>query len=188
MMITVGVIGSSGGRISKVAREKSYLVGRAIAESGCVLLTGGCPGIPYEAAKGAKDAGGIVVGISPGIDLNEHINRYDSPTDYLDILIFTGTGLMGREVTGIRSCDVVVVISGRSGTLGEFSIAYDEGRPIGVVEGTGGITREIKKIIKAVRKKTGSTVLYDADPKRLLTRLLEVYERVKDRPRSFSAG
>ncbi|UCD84985.1 MAG: hypothetical protein JSU92_01995 [Deltaproteobacteria bacterium] len=188
MKITVGVIGSAGGRISKTAREKSYLLGKAVAESGCVLLTGGCPGIPFDAARGAKEAGGIVVGISPGIDLNEHVVRYKSPTDYLDILIFTGTGLMGREVTGIRSCDVVVVVSGRSGTLGEFSIAYDEGRPIGVMEGTGGITREIKKIVKAVKKKTGSTVLYDSDPKRLVARLLKVYKKERGKPRSFSAG
>ncbi len=188
MKINVGVIGSAGGRISKAAREGAYFLGKAVAESGCVLLTGGCPGIPYEAAKGAKEAGGIVVGISPGIDLNEHINKYKSPTDYLDILIYTGTGLMGREVTGVRSCDVIVVVSGRSGTLGEFSIAYDEGRPIGVLEGTGGITPEIKKIIKTIRKKTGSTVLYDTDPKRLIMRLLKVYGKEKDRPRSFSAG
>ena len=188
MKIKVGVIGSAGGRISKAARERAYLLGKAVAENGCVLLTGGCPGIPYEAAKGAKEAGGIVVGISPGIDLNEHVKKYKSPTDYLDILIFTGTGLMGREVTGIRSCDVVVVVGGRSGTLGEFSIAYDEGRPIGIMEGTGGITREIKKIIKTIRKKTGSIVLYDTDPKRLIVRLLKVYEKERNRPRSFSAG
>lgn len=188
MKIKIGVIGSAGGRISNTARKKSYLLGKAIAENNCVLLTGGCPGLPHEAAKGAKEAGGMVVGISPGIDLNEHLNKYKSPTDYLDILIFTGSGLMGREVIGVRSCDMVVVVGGRSGTLGEFSIAYDEGRPIGVLEGTGGITPEIKKIIKMVSKKTGSIVLYDTDPKRLTTRLLKAYEKVKDQPRSFSAG
>ncbi|UCD85516.1 MAG: hypothetical protein JSU92_04820, partial [Deltaproteobacteria bacterium] len=61
-------------------------------------------------------------------------------------------------------------------------------RPIGIMEGTGGITREIKKIIRAVRKRTGSTVLYDTDPKRLIKRLLKVYEKEKGKPRSFSAG
>src|SRR5438093_12370710 len=42
---------------------------------------------------------------------------------------------MGREITNIRSCDIVVIVGGRIGTLGEFAIAYDEGRLIGVLTG-----------------------------------------------------
>ena len=51
------------------------------------------------------------------------------------MLIYTGSGLMGREITDIRSCDIVVIVGGRIGTLGEFAIAYDEGRLIGVLTG-----------------------------------------------------
>jgi hypothetical protein len=49
--------------------------------------------------------------------------------------------------------DIVVIIGGRSGTLGEFSIAYDEGKLIGVLSGTGGITSEIDNIVSIIRKK-----------------------------------
>ena len=42
---------------------------------------------------------------------------------------------MGREITNIRSCDIVVIVGGRIGTLGEFAIAYDEGRLIGILTG-----------------------------------------------------
>jgi predicted Rossmann-fold nucleotide-binding protein len=59
---------------------------------------------------------------------------------------------MGREVVNIRSSDVVIIIGGRSGTLGEFSIAYDEGKLIGILIGTGGITSEIKHIGGLVNK------------------------------------
>jgi hypothetical protein len=51
---------------------------------------------------------------------------------------------MGREIENIRSCDVIIFAGGRSGTLGEFAIAYDEAKVIGVLEGTGGITEHLK--------------------------------------------
>jgi len=186
--IKVGVMGSAGGKMSKEALDKSYLLGRAIAEKGCVLVTGGCPGLPFAATKGAKEAGGFTVGISPGIDLREHIELYKSPTECLDILIFTGSGLMGREVIGVRSCDVVIIVGGRSGTLGEFCIAYDEAKPIGVLEGTGGITPSLKDIVRAIHKDTGSEIVYDSDPYRLVDRLMEVYDKVKDKPRRYDAS
>ena len=89
--------------------------------------------------RGAKDAGGLTVGISPGHNFAEHTIKYTSPSEGFDVLIYTGSGLMGREITGVRSCNIVVLTGGRSGTLGEFSIAYDEGKLIGVLEGTGGL-------------------------------------------------
>jgi uncharacterized protein (TIGR00725 family) len=188
LKIKVGVMGSAGGELSKLALEKSYLLGRAIAEKDCVLVTGGCPGLPLAATKGAKDAGGFTIGISPGIDLREHVELYKSPTQYLDILIFTGSGLMGREVIGVRSCDIIIITGGRSGTLGEFCIAYDEGKPIGVLEGTGGVTPRLRDIVDAIRKDTGSEIVYDEDPYCLINRILEVYERVKDNPKRYDAS
>jgi predicted Rossmann-fold nucleotide-binding protein len=62
-----------------------------------------------------------------------------------DVLIYTGSGLMGREITNIRSGDMVVFAGGRSGTLGELAIAYDEGRLLGVLTGTGGITGMVEE-------------------------------------------
>lgn len=188
MKIKVGVMGSAGGEMSKKALEKSYLLGRVIAEKGCVLVTGGCPGLPFAATKGAKDAGGFTIGISPGIDLREHIELYKSPTEYLDILIFTGSGLMGREVIGVRSCDIIIIVGGRSGTLGEFCIAYDEGKPIGVLENTGGITPRLPDIVEAIQKETGSEIVYDDDPYELVEKVLEAYEKVKNKPKRYDAS
>ena len=58
-------------------------------------------GLPYEAVRGAKAKGGLVIGISPGLSLDEHRGRYRSPVDGFDVLIYTGSGLMGREITNI---------------------------------------------------------------------------------------
>jgi uncharacterized protein (TIGR00725 family) len=128
--LAIGVMGTSGGALSDEVRERACRLGRAIAEQGAVLITGACPGLPYEAVRGAKAAGGLVVGISPGLSIDEHRSKYGSPVDGFDVLIYTGSGLMGREITNIRSCDIVVIVGGRTGTLGELAIAYDEGRQL----------------------------------------------------------
>jgi len=177
MKLKIGVMGSATGRFTRKHRRLAFDLGRAIAEEGCVTITGACPGLPLESARGASGSGGLVVGISPGLSEWEHVNKYRSPVKYHSVLIFTGSGLMGREVVNIRSCDIVVIVGGRSGTLGEFSIAYDEGKLIGVLQGTGGITAEIENIVNIVRKRTGAKVLYDPDPQQLVGRLITYYLR-----------
>jgi uncharacterized protein (TIGR00725 family) len=177
MKLKIGVMGSATGRVSQECGKLAFELGRVIAEEGCITVTGACPGLPFESAKGASSAGGLVVGISPGLSEWEHVHKYHSPVLHHDVLIFTGSGLMGREVVNIRSSDIVVIVGGRSGTLGEFSIAYDEGKLIGVLQGTGGITSEIKKIVSIVRKETGAKVIYDADPQKLVRRLIVYYRK-----------
>jgi uncharacterized protein (TIGR00725 family) len=98
-----------------------------------------------------------------------------SPYREYDVLIFTGLGLMGRELVNIRSSDIVIVTGGRSGTLGEFAIAYEEGKLIGVLTGTGGITEALREVEASLRKDTGAEVICEADPTRLVDRLLERY-------------
>lgn len=173
--LSIGVMGASGGELSDEVHERAYRLGEAIAQRGAVLITGACPGLPYDAVRGAKVAGGLVVGISPALSLDEHRGKYRSPVEGFDVLIYTGSGLMGREITNIRSCDIVVIAGGRTGTLGELAIAYDEGRLIGVLTGTGGITTIIEDIIRVSAKKTGAHVVYDEDPVKLVERLINVY-------------
>ena len=175
MKLTIGVMGASGGDLTEEIKQRAYRLGEAIAERDATLITGGCPGLPYEAVRGAKAKGGLVVGISPGLSIDEHQGKYRSPVEGFDVLIYTGSGLMGREITNIRSCDIVVIAGGRSGTLGELAIAYDEGRLIGILTGTGGITGMVEEIIGACKKETGACVLYDGDPTLLIDRLLEYY-------------
>lgn len=173
--IRFGVMGSAGGALSASCLELCRELGRAVAESGCCLLTGACPGLPHEAVLGAKAVGGHVVGISPAVSLKEHIETFASPYQEYDVLIFTGLGLMGREMINIRSCDILIVVGGRSGTLGEFSIAYEEGKLIGVLTGTGGITAALPELETTLGKKTGAEVVYESNPQRLIDRLLERY-------------
>ena len=175
MKLTIGVMGASGGDLSEEIKQRAYRLGETIAERDATLITGGCPGLPYEAVRGAKAKGGLVIGISPGLSVGEHQGKYRSPVEGFDVLIFTGSGLMGREITNIRSCDIVVIAGGRTGTLGELAIAYDEGRLIGVLTGTGGITGIVEEILRVSGKETGACVIYDDDPVKLVDRLIHYY-------------
>ncbi len=176
MRLTVGVMGSADDGQPQQASAIAYALGEAIAERGFILITGACPGLPYECARGMTNAGGLSVGISPALSLDEHVHKYLSPSDNFDLIIYTGSGLMGREVTNIRSSDMVIILGGRSGTLGEFAIAYDEGKLIGVMEGSGGITDKIPDIVASFGDKdTGARLIYDSAPERLIARLAQVY-------------
>jgi len=175
MAVKIGVMGGATGVISRDHMDKAHALGRAIARNGCILITGGCPGLPLAAACGAKQEHGLVIGISPGLSVDEHVYKYNSPTEFHDVLIFTGSGLMGREVVNIRSSDIVVILGGRSGTLGELAIAYDEGRLIGVLTGTGGISDIVHDVLAACAKETGAQVIYETDPQKLIDELLRIY-------------
>ena len=78
------------------------------------------PGSADGSRGGRKGAGGLVVGISPALSETEHVQRFNAPVDGFDVIVYTGSGLMGREVVNIRSSDIVVIVGGRSGTLGEL--------------------------------------------------------------------
>jgi len=175
MALKVGVMGAASGDFTAEARAAAFELGRVIAARGMVLVSGAAPGLPLESARGAHGAGGLSVGISPALSLDEHVHLYRSPVDGFDVLIYTGSGLMGREIVNIRSSDIVVIVSGHSGTLGEFAIAYDEGKLIGVLQGSGGIADIVPALVKAIDKETGASIIYDRDPDRLIDRLIDHY-------------
>jgi uncharacterized protein (TIGR00725 family) len=176
VQIRIGVMGAASEPVDVTVAALCRRLGRTIAERGACLLTGACPGLPHESVLGAKEIDGHVVGISPAATLREHVQTFGSPYREYDVLIFTGLGLMGRELVNIRSSDIIVVIGGRSGTLGEFAIAYEEGKLIGVLTGTGGIAEALRSIEASLHKQTGAGVIYDGDPTQLVDRLLARYE------------
>ena len=173
-------MGSAGGKLSDESRALCRELGRQIGKHNCIIITGACPGLPHEAVLGAKEYGALAIGISPALALQEHIDRYRSPYEEYDALIFTGSGLMGREIEAIRSCDIVCIVGGRSGTLGEFSIAYDEGKLICALQGTGGIADRLHDIVAIIQKHTEAEMIYDTDPKSMIERAVQQHhERVR---------
>lgn len=165
---------SSSSKISPKVKKLSQEVGKEIAKHNCVLVNGACGGVPDSAAEGAKKEGGFVVGISPAETFKEHIQKYKFPYKNFDMIIYTGFGFKGRNVINVTNCDAIIVIQGSSGTLNEFSIAYDEGMLIGVLKNSGGIADSINYLEKKIiRKKTGAKIITEKNPKKLVHELLK---------------
>lgn len=167
--LKIGVMGSFLEE-NHACREKARSLGSAIAKSGCILMTGACTGLPQEAVRAAKENSGLTIGISPATSTEEHTSEYESPADNFDALVFTGFGHKGRNVILVRSCDALIFVSGGTGTLNEFTIAYDEGKVCGVLTGSGGVADEIKGLEEKCfrgRKRSGK-VIYNSDPGKLV--------------------
>lgn len=156
--------------------EKAQLIGKLIAEAGMVLVDGATTGIPYYAAKGAKLAGGIVIGLSPAESKAAHVGTYHLPLDYHDLIIYTGFGYSGRNLLLTRSADAVITIYGRIGTLNEFTIAFEDKKPQGVLTGTGGTSDELERILKIAHRGNGKAV-FDPDPKSLVEKVVKLIHK-----------
>ena len=151
--------------------EKALEVGRQVAKNGAVLVTGATTGIPYWAAKGAKQAGGIVIGLSPAVSKIAHVKTYHLPVEYHDLIIYTGFDYSGRNLLLTRAADAVITIYGRVGTLNEFTIAFEDKKPQGVLKGSGGESDELEHILKIAHRGMGK-VIFDEDPKSLVAKVL----------------
>jgi uncharacterized protein (TIGR00725 family) len=155
-------------------KDLAERLGAAVALHGCILITGATSGFPDLISRAfRKQGGGVALGISPATNPKEHSELYKLPGDGVDVIVYTGFGLKGRNVINVRSADIVVLFGGATGTLNEFTIAYDEGKIIGVVEGSGGVADHVREIIDFCRKPTRGVVIFDKDPARLIERCLE---------------
>ncbi len=118
--IHIGVVGE--GTCSRFTARLAERVGRAVAEAGAVLLCGGLSGVMEAASRGAARAGGLVVGLLPGFDRRD-ANRW------VTIPVVTGMD-QARNVILVRSCDAIIAVGGRFGTLSEIALALKLGTPV----------------------------------------------------------
>jgi uncharacterized protein (TIGR00725 family) len=177
--LKIGVMGSAGevhaARRPEVKRKVTGLAA-ALAKRETILFTGATTGLIYEVGLAARAARVFHVGISPASSLEEHTNRYELPDDGCDVLVYTGFGLKGRNVVLVRSCDVVLFFAGAMGSLNEFTIAHDEGKVIGCLQGTGGVADEVNYLLEKFSKKTGARVFQHEDPEALVAACFSCFE------------
>jgi uncharacterized protein (TIGR00725 family) len=121
MAIQVAVIGSGAEHA-----ERAEEVGRLLAERGCIVVTGGLGEVMAAAARGAKRAGGMTIGVLPG----EERRRGN---EWLDVEIVTGVG-HARNLAVAASGDAVIAIGGSWGTLAEIAYASLLGRRVVILE------------------------------------------------------
>lgn len=161
------------------AKELAKEVGRQIVKQGAILLTGATTGIPYWAAVGANEAKGVSIGFSPASTEKEHVKVYRLPTDVFDMIIYTGFGYAGRNLLLTRASDAVITICGRMGTLNEFTIAFEDRKPIGILEGSGGTSDKIDFLLKGGYRGP-KKVIASSDPAVLVQELIKMIKKEKD--------
>jgi uncharacterized protein (TIGR00725 family) len=168
------VLGSASADENSPEGMKAFKIGRLVASAGAVLLTGGCPGLPHAAVRGALQSGGLTVAVSPAANKEEHRDRYGYPLDS-SVVMFTGMGTKGRNVILVRSSDACIFVGGGMGTLNEFTIAFDDLGPsccIGIVTGTGGLSDEFTRLAAIIGRVPPARVLAESDPVALMEALL----------------
>jgi len=153
--------------------EKAKELGREVVRQGATLVTGATTGFPLWAAMGAKELGGISIGFSPAYSEREHVEGYKLPVDYMDIIVYTGFGYTGRDLLLTRSSDAVIIGPGRIGTIHEFTVAYEDGKPIGILRGDWETDEVIKMIIDKSHK-INDKVIFGDNPKELVQKVLEL--------------
>lgn len=133
-------------------------------------------GVPYYSAIGAKEEGVVSIGFSPAVSEKEHRKVYKLPLDRFDVIVYTGFDYSGRNLLMTRVADAVIIGCGRMGTLNEFTIAYEDGKPIGILENSGGMADIIRSVIRRPHRKR-EKIIYDTDPKRLVKRLIQLIKK-----------
>ena len=179
----ISIYGSAGDDSDKLAIEYAREIGKLLAEHGHTIITGGSPGVPFEAASAAFKAGGRVIGYSPATNKEEHQTKFNDPIDCFTELVFVPENYQYvgnriacykyRNISTVMNCDKVIIIGGRYGTLDEFIQAYEFGREIGVLKNTKGAaeiiaTDVMESTFKKVYKDTGAKVYFEENPVELL--------------------
>jgi uncharacterized protein (TIGR00725 family) len=116
----IGVIGAS--KITPEFEKIAFEVGFGIAERGGFLVCGGLGGVMEQACRGAKQAGGMTIGIIPGLERNQ-------ANPYVDIIITTGLD-EARNLIVVRTADVIIAIAKGLGTLTEIAFALKIEKPV----------------------------------------------------------
>lgn len=162
-MYQICVSGAARGESVEEGRKLAEELGAAIAKAGHSLMTGATVGLPNYAAEAYKKAGGnMSLGISPAASKAEHVLKYRLPIKAYDAILYTGLHYVGRDMLLITSSDAVVSVGGRFGTLHEFTIAMEAGVPIGMLQGAGGISNEVKTLMTLAEPLPGdSVVMFD---------------------------
>ncbi len=166
--------------------DKAKELGREIARQGAVLVTGATTGFPFWAAMGAKEENGISIGFSPAASEKEHAEIYKLPLDYMDLIIYTGFGYPGRDLLLTRSSDAVICGCGRIGTIHEFTVAFEDGKVIGILKGPWETSTELQDIIAQAHRPNEKIIIGD-DPKKLVENVIALVKKYKTDERANKA-
>ena len=172
----IAISGAAAGVAADEGEALAFQVGREVATRGGIILTGATTGVPLDAARGAKSVHGQTIGFSPAHSLLEHQRKYRLPVNYHDIMFFSGYDYAGRDTLLIDMADAVISVSGRIGSLHEFTSAFERHKIIGLLLHSGGLSDTIPEILDQAHRGHGRVVMH-ADPKELVALVFAQLEK-----------
>jgi len=116
----IAVIGA--GQCDQRIYKMAEALGKELARNGFTIICGGLGGVMEGACKGAKEAGGLTIGVLPGEQVHD-------ANPFVDVPIATGMGI-GRNIVIVRTAQVVVAVDGSFGTLSELAFALQLNKPV----------------------------------------------------------
>ena len=119
-----------------------------------------------------------MIGISPAASEKEHVEAYKLPLDYMDLIMYTGFGYPGRDILLTRCADAVICGCGRIGTIHEFTVAFEDGKPLGIFEGPWEMGAELEEILEKGHR-PNAKIVTGMDPKKLLEDIIVLVKKDK---------
>lgn len=180
----IAVFGSAVNDHAEQIAPKIKALGEALAEKNIILLTGACSGIPYKTALAAYRKNKTEIwGFSPNTTLEDQIRlNPDDDNSIYSKLIYVPAGYKYvdnievcrkyRNVAATAECDAAILVSGRWGTMNEFTNLNDMGKVIGILTGTGGIADLIKDLYKKISKPSKAVLIFNSSPEKLVEEVL----------------
>ncbi len=182
MKYKIGVFGSAEGELEKII-PKAHKLSKALSKNNVIILTGACPGLPYEVADTAHAQGTEIWGFSQAVDLKTQIEYVDHDVslykkifyipDNYEFVSNRKASQKFRNVSSTATSDAGIIISGRWGTMNEFTNLHDLGKIIGVLTGTGGIADELPNLLNKIHKKSDAKIIFNDNPEILVEEVLE---------------
>lgn len=180
MRYQICVSGAASAKTLRTTHKLAFELGRSISERGETLLTGATVGLPHYAAMGvhsvAEDQRGLCIGFSPASSFREHVSTYQLPTKEFDYINFTGMEYVGRDIHLVRSCDALITVGGRMGSLHELATALESRKVCGVLLGSGGLADYARVLLENLDSAGSRAVIYDTDPERLVQKVIEALD------------
>jgi predicted Rossmann-fold nucleotide-binding protein len=189
MKYKIGIFGSSAGTDIEKSTGKARQIGQALGKQNVIVITGACAGLPYEAANAAHKLGTEIWGYSQAQDLEHQQKLVPSKKSIYTKLIyipksyeFAADILVTRKYRNVSStanCDAGIIISGRWGTLNEFTNLYDMGKVIGVLTGTRGIADELETLNKKIYKPGKAKIIFNNEAEELVNQIIEELAKIE---------
>ena len=129
----ISVIGAS--EIDKHTENLTIELGRLLAKNNYAVSCGGLSGVMEAICRGAKEEGGLTIGIIP-------YKEKKSANKYVDIVIPVPFS-QARNIVVVLSGDACIAIAGKAGTLTEIALAWIYKKPIVALTGVGGWSSEM---------------------------------------------